>query len=286
MIRRTVTIINDSGLHVRPAAVLVKAAETCSSKIEIIYKHNIINAKSLLNILSVSIAKGEEVELCCTGPDEEADMEKIVEAMKHLEDQRVRVKQSFEAALFLFAVYLFIKKAGEEPERRIVEADNAIDMIGSFAVIPGAAVHQLQNCSRQEFYRIDAEHIDKPPGDGVKSFQMPGKGCDEGCHSVYGKHMKRGCACQFWIMTQKGMKTGPENFNAPAVHTAADKSGFHGDLLGNRFTIQYFTIGQKYSWRDQFFLWQATEKKMVFFEETLYNLLEIWKIYAIIQLNK
>ncbi len=85
MVSRKVIVSNKSGLHVRPAGVLVKAAEACSSKVEIIYKYNIVNAKSLLNILSVSIRRGEEIELRCTGPEEEADLVKVVEAMNHLE---------------------------------------------------------------------------------------------------------------------------------------------------------------------------------------------------------
>lgn len=85
MVSRRVTISNKSGLHVRPAAVLVKEAESCSSKIEIIYQHNIINAKSLLNLLSGAIAQGSEIELRCTGPEEETDMEKMLDVLQHLE---------------------------------------------------------------------------------------------------------------------------------------------------------------------------------------------------------
>ncbi len=85
MVSKKVKVSNASGLHVRPAGVLVKAAEQCGSTVEIIYDYNIINAKSLLNILSASIIQGEEIELRCTGPDEEADLERMVEAMEHLE---------------------------------------------------------------------------------------------------------------------------------------------------------------------------------------------------------
>ncbi len=85
MVSKKVTVTNPSGLHVRPAGLLVRAAEHCSSRIEIIYDYNIINARSLLNILSASIASGSEIELRCTGPDEERDLETMVEAMNHLE---------------------------------------------------------------------------------------------------------------------------------------------------------------------------------------------------------
>lgn len=76
---------NSSGFHVRPAGVLAKAAESCDSRVEIHFGHNIVNAKSLLNILSVSIVKGDEIELCCDGPDEEKDLEKMIDVLGHLE---------------------------------------------------------------------------------------------------------------------------------------------------------------------------------------------------------
>lgn len=85
MVSRKIVVRNEAGLHVRPASVLAKAAESCSSKIEILFMHNIINAKSLLNIVSMAIAKGDEIELRCTGPSEEEDIEKITEVFMRLE---------------------------------------------------------------------------------------------------------------------------------------------------------------------------------------------------------
>ena len=85
MVSRMVTVSNPSGFHIRPAGVLVKAAEHCSSKVEIIYEYNIINARSLLNILAASIPCGSQIELRCTGPNEKEDLDSMEEALKHLE---------------------------------------------------------------------------------------------------------------------------------------------------------------------------------------------------------
>ncbi len=85
MVSRTLTVSNPSGLHIRPASVLVKAADRCQSKVEIIYKYNIINARSLLNILAASIPNGAQMEIRCTGPSEAQDLETMLETMKHLE---------------------------------------------------------------------------------------------------------------------------------------------------------------------------------------------------------
>ena len=85
MVGRKVTVSNPSGLHIKPAGQLVKAAERCSSRVEIIYDYSIINARSLLNILSAAIPNGADIELRCTGPDEKEDLEMMTEARKHLE---------------------------------------------------------------------------------------------------------------------------------------------------------------------------------------------------------
>lgn len=76
-------ISNSSGLHVRPAGVLAKAAEQCNSKVELIVGNSIINCRSILNILSVAVRCGDEVELCCTGKTEEEDLKYMVHVMEH-----------------------------------------------------------------------------------------------------------------------------------------------------------------------------------------------------------
>ena len=85
MVSKIVEITNKSGLHVRPAARLSKAAEQCTSKVEIVYEGAVINAKSLLNIVSKAIARGTKVELRCTGANEAADLDYMTEAFKNLE---------------------------------------------------------------------------------------------------------------------------------------------------------------------------------------------------------
>lgn len=85
MVCRKLIVLNRSGFHVRPASIVVSAAEGCSSQVEILYGHYIVNAKSLLNILSAAIGQGEEIELRCTGPQEQADLEKMVQVIQELE---------------------------------------------------------------------------------------------------------------------------------------------------------------------------------------------------------
>lgn len=85
MVSKKLVVTNASGLQIRPADILVKAAEQCSSSVEILYEYNIINAKSLLNILSAAIVQGDEIELRCSGPEEEEDLERLLEVIAQLD---------------------------------------------------------------------------------------------------------------------------------------------------------------------------------------------------------
>ncbi|MDO5344938.1 MAG: HPr family phosphocarrier protein [Lachnospiraceae bacterium] len=82
MVSRKIVISNSTGLHVRPAGILAKAAEQCSSRVELIAGNSIANCKSILNILSMTVRCGDEVELCCTGPTEAQDLEYMVHVME------------------------------------------------------------------------------------------------------------------------------------------------------------------------------------------------------------
>ncbi|WP_350349941.1 dihydroxyacetone kinase phosphoryl donor subunit DhaM [Agromyces sp. G08B096] len=63
-VRRTVTLINDDGLHARPAAELVKLAATFPQKVTV----NGVDAKSLLAIMALGLTKGAEIEVASEDP--------------------------------------------------------------------------------------------------------------------------------------------------------------------------------------------------------------------------
>lgn len=80
---KKIVISNKSGLHVRPAGVLAKAAEQCESRVELIFGNNIANCSSILNILSMAVRCGDEVEICCSGETEEKDLEYMLYVIGH-----------------------------------------------------------------------------------------------------------------------------------------------------------------------------------------------------------
>jgi len=71
MIIRQVKIMNDAGLHARPAAIFVNLASKFQSSIFVEKEDNRFNGKSLISVLSSQIIKGEIITLIIEGEDEE-----------------------------------------------------------------------------------------------------------------------------------------------------------------------------------------------------------------------
>jgi phosphocarrier protein HPr len=72
MIKKELVVINETGLHARPAAQFVKAAGQFQASIAIFVGDRKINAKSILSVLSGGITKGTKITLEIDGPDEQA----------------------------------------------------------------------------------------------------------------------------------------------------------------------------------------------------------------------
>ena len=75
---REVVITNASGLHARPATFFIQKANCFKSTIMIEKDDRKVNAKSLLGVLSLGIAKGMTVKLTAEGQDEEAAIDGLV----------------------------------------------------------------------------------------------------------------------------------------------------------------------------------------------------------------
>ncbi len=82
MISKNLTVVNPSGLHLRPAGVLSQTAMKFKSDITIISGEKKIVAKSVLNVMAAGIKCGTEITLVCDGEDEEEAMKTISQAIE------------------------------------------------------------------------------------------------------------------------------------------------------------------------------------------------------------
>lgn len=83
MVSRKVVVKNESGLHARPASVLVKTASKFKSEFFIKMYGYQVNGKSILGVMTLAAESGAEMELVFDGPDEEEALKAITELFEN-----------------------------------------------------------------------------------------------------------------------------------------------------------------------------------------------------------
>lgn len=78
MIERKIMIKNPTGLHARPASLLVKEANKFKSEIMLNKNGKDVNAKSILSVLSLGVTNGDEIIIKTNGEDENEAMDAII----------------------------------------------------------------------------------------------------------------------------------------------------------------------------------------------------------------
>ena len=86
MIAKEVCVKNSSGLHARPATLLVKKASSFKSDISIEFNGKKANVKSLIGVLSLAVTKDAVIKVVDSGDDEALAVEEIVKLVETLED--------------------------------------------------------------------------------------------------------------------------------------------------------------------------------------------------------
>ncbi len=77
MIQKAIRIRLETGLEARPVAMLVQVASQFDSSVYINADNRKVNAKSIMGMMSLGLASGEEISVTADGKDEEAAIEGI-----------------------------------------------------------------------------------------------------------------------------------------------------------------------------------------------------------------
>ena len=77
MITKKIKIQIQNGLEARPVAVLVQVASQFSSSIYVESGDKKVNAKSIMGMMTLGLAPGEEVTVTADGADEEEAIQSI-----------------------------------------------------------------------------------------------------------------------------------------------------------------------------------------------------------------
>ena len=82
MVSTKTTIRNPMGMHMRPAGMFANAMMKFDSDVNLVANGKTVNAKSIMNLIAACIKCGTNVEVQCSGPDEEAA---LLEAVRLIE---------------------------------------------------------------------------------------------------------------------------------------------------------------------------------------------------------
>ena len=82
MIEETVKIVNNAGLHTRPAATIVKLAAKYKCEFYLNKDGLHINGKSIIGVMTLAAEKGSEIVLSFDGEDEAEASREITDYFK------------------------------------------------------------------------------------------------------------------------------------------------------------------------------------------------------------
>jgi phosphotransferase system HPr (HPr) family protein len=78
MVEQTVTIRNRSGLHARPASLLVQEASRFQSQVTLTKGDKTVDLKSILGVMSLAVMAGDTVVIRADGVDEREAVDRLV----------------------------------------------------------------------------------------------------------------------------------------------------------------------------------------------------------------
>jgi phosphocarrier protein len=84
--RREITIVNELGLHARPATEFVRCAGKFRSEVFLVRDGRRLSAGSMIEVLMADLCQGQTAILEAHGPDAEAAVETLAELISSFRD--------------------------------------------------------------------------------------------------------------------------------------------------------------------------------------------------------
>ena len=75
-------VIAETGIHARPATLLVQTASKFNSDINLEYKGKSVNLKSIMGVMSLGVGQNADVTITAEGDDEKDALDAIADTMK------------------------------------------------------------------------------------------------------------------------------------------------------------------------------------------------------------
>ncbi len=85
MVSKEVMVNSSTGLHARPATLLVKKASSFKSEISMEFNGKKANIKSLIGVLSLAVTRNSKVTVIASGDDEALAVEEVAKLIQSME---------------------------------------------------------------------------------------------------------------------------------------------------------------------------------------------------------
>jgi phosphocarrier protein HPr len=82
MAEKQFRVIAETGIHARPATLLVQTAGKFESEINLEYKERKVNLKSIMGVMSLGIGQGADIKISAAGNDEAEALKSLEEVLK------------------------------------------------------------------------------------------------------------------------------------------------------------------------------------------------------------
>ncbi len=79
MVLKKFKVTAESGIHARPATILVNEAVKFKCNVELSLETKVVNLKSIMGVMSLGIYNGEVITITCDGEDETQALSSITD---------------------------------------------------------------------------------------------------------------------------------------------------------------------------------------------------------------
>jgi phosphocarrier protein len=82
MAEKQFKVVADTGIHARPATLLVQTASRFDSEIHLEYKGKKVNLKSIMGVMSLGVGQGADITISADGNDANDALNSLEETLK------------------------------------------------------------------------------------------------------------------------------------------------------------------------------------------------------------
>ncbi|XJZ28318.1 phosphocarrier protein HPr [Bacillota bacterium Lsc_1132] len=82
MAEKQFKVIAETGIHARPATLLVQTASKFDSEINLEYKGKKVNLKSIMGVMSLGVGQGADIKITAEGSDAQDALNSLEETLK------------------------------------------------------------------------------------------------------------------------------------------------------------------------------------------------------------